>query len=87
MPSLAEIRQKYPQYQDLSDQALADGLYRKHYSDMPRAEFGRKVGLSGGGSLAAAPAARVPAIWVAWLASALRSVTLAGISQPPPAAA
>jgi hypothetical protein len=45
MATIAEIRQKYPQYQDLSDQKLADALYSKHYADMPRAEFDQKVGL------------------------------------------
>lgn len=46
MATIAEIRQKYPQYEDLSDQQLADALYAKHYSDMPRAEFDQKVGLA-----------------------------------------
>lgn len=45
MATIAEIRAKYPQYNDLSDQALADALYAKHYSDMPRAEFDEKIGL------------------------------------------
>ena len=48
MPSLAEVRQQYPQYQDLSDQQLADGLYKKFYSDLPRAAFDAKVGLASG---------------------------------------
>lgn len=43
---MSTIREKYPQYSDLSDQELADGLYRKFYSDMPRAEFDVKIGLS-----------------------------------------
>jgi len=43
MPTLAEIRQQYPQYDDLSDQQLTDGLYRKFYADMPREEFNRKI--------------------------------------------
>lgn len=46
MATIAEIRQQYPQYQDLSDQQLADSLYRKFYSDMPRADFDTKVGLA-----------------------------------------
>jgi hypothetical protein len=46
MATLAEIRQQFPQYSDLSDQQLADGLYQKHYSDMPREEFNSKIGLS-----------------------------------------
>lgn len=46
MPTLAEVRQKYPQYADLSDQDLAKGLYQKYYSDMPYDQFSQKVGLS-----------------------------------------
>lgn len=44
MATLAEIRAKYPQYSDLDDQTLLDGMYRKFYSDMPRDEFNKKVG-------------------------------------------
>jgi hypothetical protein len=46
MPTLAEVRAQYPQYGDMSDGALADALYRKFYSDLPRQEFDRKVGLA-----------------------------------------
>lgn len=45
MGALADVRAKHPEYGDLSDQQLADGLYKKFYSDMPRAEFDQKVGL------------------------------------------
>lgn len=51
MPTIADIRQKYPQYNDLSDQQLADAIYSKSYSDMPRADFDAKIGMT------AAPAA------------------------------
>lgn len=43
MPTIQEIRQKYPQYQDMSDSQLADALHRKFYSDMPRADFDAKI--------------------------------------------
>lgn len=46
MATIAEVRAKYPQYSDLSDQQLADALHRKFYADMPRAEFDKRVGLS-----------------------------------------
>ena len=46
MPTMQEIRQQYPQYGDLTDQQVADGLYNKHYADMPRAQFDAKIGLS-----------------------------------------
>lgn len=45
MATLGEIRQQHPEYNDLSDQQLADGLYKKFYSDMPREQFDAKVGL------------------------------------------
>jgi hypothetical protein len=47
MPTMAEVREKYPQYQDLSDEQLAQGLHKKFYSDMPYEQFAQKVGLSG----------------------------------------
>ena len=37
--NIREFRQKYPQYDDVDDQTLSDSLYKKHYSDMARAEF------------------------------------------------
>lgn len=46
MATLAEIRAQYPEYSDLSDNDLAEGLYRKFYADMPREEFDAKVGLA-----------------------------------------
>lgn len=45
MPTLAEVRQQYPQYDDLPDNKLADALYGKFYSDMPREDFNAKIGL------------------------------------------
>jgi hypothetical protein len=38
---LAEFRQQYPQYSDLSDDQLADAIYKKFYSDMPREQFNK----------------------------------------------
>lgn len=46
MTSIAEIRQQFPQYGDMSDQQLVDALYSKHYADMPRDQFDAKIGLS-----------------------------------------
>jgi hypothetical protein len=39
---LAEFRQQYPEYNDLNDAQLADAVYKKFYSDMPREEFERR---------------------------------------------
>lgn len=44
MANLMEIRQKYPQYSDLSDQDLADRFHNKFYSDMPKEQFYQKIG-------------------------------------------
>jgi hypothetical protein len=46
MPSLNELRQQYPQYNDLPDDKFVGGFYNKFYSDMPRAEFDKKIGYS-----------------------------------------
>lgn len=42
--NIAEIRQKYPQYNDLSDMELAQGLHKKFYSDMDFNDFTQKIG-------------------------------------------
>ena len=46
MGALDSFRQQYPGYGDMSDQALADALYGKFYSDMPRESFNAKMGLA-----------------------------------------
>ena len=55
MATIAEVRAKYPQYADMPDAALADALHKKFYSDIPRADFDAKIGLT------AAPVAKAPA--------------------------
>src|SRR3546814_20299993 len=42
--TLQEIRQRYPQYDDMPDEALVSRLHGRHYSDMPRQEFDAKIG-------------------------------------------
>lgn len=49
------IRERYPQYGDMSDEALVNALHQKYYSDMPLADFQAKVGYK-----AAPPAAPQP---------------------------
>ena len=46
MATIAEIRQQYPQYSDLSDEQLGKALHGKYYSDMPYEEFVGKVGFA-----------------------------------------
>lgn len=46
MANIQEIRQKYPQYDQLSDQELAQGLYDKFYKDkMSFDDFSGRIGL------------------------------------------
>ena len=46
MATIADIRSQYPQYNDLSDEQLAQGFHAKFYSDMPYEEFASKIGLA-----------------------------------------
>ena len=43
--NIQEIRQKYPQYEDLTDQELADAFHGKFYADVPKDEFYNSIGL------------------------------------------
>lgn len=45
MPTMQEVRAKFPQYNDMTDEQLAGALHRKFYSDMPFDQFAQKVGL------------------------------------------
>ncbi len=40
---MEEIRKKYPQYDDLSNEQLLRGLHQKYYSDMPEEHFFSKI--------------------------------------------
>ena len=44
--SLQDIRNKFPQYDDISDGDLAYKLYAKNYSDMPMGQFADQMNLS-----------------------------------------
>ena len=46
MSSLAEVRSKYPQYNDMPDVALADALHQKFYADIPKDQFYKQIGLT-----------------------------------------
>lgn len=45
MEGIKALREKFPQYEDLSDGQLAFGVYNKFYSDMPVIGFAKQVGL------------------------------------------
>lgn len=44
--NINDVRKQFPQYGDMSDQALASALHKKYYSDIPYNEFAGKIGLS-----------------------------------------
>lgn len=44
--NISEIREKYPQYNDLSDAQLAQSFHKKFYSDIPYHEFAAKIGVN-----------------------------------------
>lgn len=46
MATIAEIRQQYPQYNDLKDTELADAFHSKFYSDIPKDKFYETLGVS-----------------------------------------
>lgn len=46
MAKLNDLRQKYPQYNDMSDKEFADAFQKKYYSDMSPSDFYSKIGLS-----------------------------------------
>lgn len=44
--NIKEVREKFPQYSDLSDVELANALHQKFYSDIPKPDFMARIGLS-----------------------------------------
>lgn len=46
MPTIADIRQQYPMYSDMSDGELVRGLHKKFYADIPYQDFLRKIDFS-----------------------------------------
>jgi len=58
---IQEIRAKFPQYNDLPDEQLVQGLHAKYYSDIPYQEFTSKIGgLSQSQEVAPQPAQSQP---------------------------
>jgi hypothetical protein len=45
MATIAEIRQQYPQYSDMTDTQLADAFHSKFYSDIPKDTFYQQLGM------------------------------------------
>ena len=51
MEGIKSLREKFPQYEDLSDGQLAFGVYNKFYSDLPIVGFAKQIGLDKAQSL------------------------------------
>jgi len=47
MATIANIRQQYPQYEDVPDVELVDALHQKFYSDIPKTDFYKSINLTG----------------------------------------
>ena len=43
--NIKEIRQKYPQYNDMSDTEFADAFHGRYYSDIPKEDFYKQLGI------------------------------------------
>lgn len=43
--NIAEIRQRFPQYRDMSDAQLGDALHARFYADMPKDQFLAQIGV------------------------------------------
>ncbi len=56
---MARQRKQYPQYDKVPDNVLADALYNKYYSSIPKEEFLGKLGL-GASEPTPAPATQAP---------------------------
>lgn len=46
MAGIADIRAKFPQYNDMSDDQLSNAVHAKFYSDMPKEDFDSRMGLT-----------------------------------------
>ncbi|HWY34738.1 MAG TPA: hypothetical protein VNX68_08830, partial [Nitrosopumilaceae archaeon] len=46
MITIKEIREKYPQYNDLSDEQLVNGLHSKFYNDITKEDYYKKIGFN-----------------------------------------
>jgi hypothetical protein len=85
---LQDVRAKHPEYGDMSDQQLADGLHAKFYSDMPKAKYYEKIGLVSPAAQWGGVATRALAPYgVAITAGAAAGTPLAGVGAIPGAIA
>lgn len=69
MPTLAEIREKFPMYSDLPDAQLLAGLHKTYYGDMSTGDFLKKIDFSAKPGQAAQQAADSMGPWERGLAN------------------
>jgi len=74
----AEVREKYPQYNDLPYSKLLEGLHAKHYSDMPYDEFAAKMGVSPQAPQQTQPQAPAPSFYDRLRESLMGAKSVAG---------
>lgn len=74
-----QIRQKYSDYDDMSDEDFAQAFHKKFYSDIPFEQFASKVGFTKGGESPSGPSALDKVMGVGETALSLGSGMLAGI--------
>lgn len=43
--TIQDVRAKFPQYDDMSDEQLGSALHKKYYSDIPQEQFFQQIGL------------------------------------------
>jgi hypothetical protein len=81
MPTLAEVRAKYPQYNDMPDDALASALHQKFYADMDPQEFAAKIGVAEQGNVGGLPQG---AGQMDYAAQSMQAADIGEMSMAPP---
>ena len=71
-----QIRQKYSDYDDMSDEDFAQAFHKKFYSDIPFEQFASKVGFTKGGESPSGPSMGDRAL------DAIKGTTEAGLNLP-----
>ncbi len=67
MADIKQLRERYPQYNDLSDTEFADKYHTKYYSDIPKQEFYSKLGIKSEPDHPAAPQKPEPGLATQYL--------------------
>ncbi len=60
IPTIKEFRKSFPEYDDFSDQQLAEKLHEKYFSNLEREDFYARIGLNAQKATPAPPANKTP---------------------------